>query len=188
MITVLTIVLAVLLAITSSLLVVLILLHRGKGGGTVRPLWWRRNLVGRRLVGGGEESRPAHGGHRARVGCEHRGRRLNHQHLVRRGNHTSFSASGVEHQEEIHGRRQCDSRQPCRGRPGWVKPSEEKQPRESTCLSGARTGTSRVRASPPMPKFRRNGTALAAVCPPDRIRRILRRHRRTSRTRPIWLT
>ena len=32
MITVLTIVLAVLLAITSSLLVVLILLHRGKGG------------------------------------------------------------------------------------------------------------------------------------------------------------
>ena len=33
MITVLTIVLAVLLAITSSLLVVLILLHRGKGGG-----------------------------------------------------------------------------------------------------------------------------------------------------------
>ncbi|MEC8445229.1 MAG: preprotein translocase subunit SecG, partial [Actinomycetota bacterium] len=31
--TVLTIVLAVLLAITSSLLVVLILLHRGKGGG-----------------------------------------------------------------------------------------------------------------------------------------------------------
>ena len=64
----------------------------------------------------------------------------------------------------------------------------ERRPRESMSPSGVRTGTNPVQVSPPTLKFPRNGTALDADSPQDRIRTTLRRHPRSSLTRLIWPT